>query len=56
MALRRHALASEDTRTEQPSREELLRVFTASTIPFVGFGFLDNIIMARCSWLTKRYA
>ena len=44
-ALRRHALASADNRTNRPSQEELTRVFTASTLPFIGFGFLDNFIM-----------
>jgi hypothetical protein len=47
VALKRHSLLQEDTRTERPCREELIRVFTASTIPFVGFGFLDNFIMVR---------
>lgn len=29
------------------TRDHLVRVFTASAIPFVGFGFLDNLIMVR---------
>lgn len=47
IAIKKHQVATKDTRVDTPSREELLRVFTASTLPFVGFGFLDNLIMVR---------
>jgi hypothetical protein len=44
-----HQLRSLGAKTNAgaPSREEVIRVFTASAIPFVGFGFLDNLIMVR---------
>jgi hypothetical protein len=44
-ALKRHQVASMDTRVDLPAREEMIRIFTASTLPFIGFGFLDNLIM-----------
>jgi hypothetical protein len=47
MALKAHQLASMDTRTALPERESMVRVFTATALPFVGFGFLDNLIMVR---------
>eukprot|EP00892_Ulva_mutabilis_P008577 jgi/Ulvmu1/6091/UM027_0069.1 len=38
--------AADAKSTETPlTREHHVRVFTASAIPFVGFGFLDNLIM-----------
>ena len=53
IALKKHQIAIKDTRVDIPSRDELLRIFTASTLPFVGFGFLDNLIMVRRSTATN---
>lgn len=59
VALKVHAQASQSeqaaaeavSKTTSLTSEQLTRVFTASAIPFVGFGFLDNLIMVRAAGL-----
>jgi membrane associated rhomboid family serine protease len=44
-ALKLHHFRSKTSLSGAPTREDVLRVFTASAIPFIGFGFLDNLLM-----------
>lgn len=44
---RQQAAGGAVSKTTSLTSEQLTRVFTASAIPFIGFGFLDNLIMVR---------
>jgi len=35
----------------EPTFQQLLRVAVTRGLPFVAFGFFDNIIMVRTAWL-----
>ena len=50
--LRRQA---EDALVPRPTKQQLFRLWLCTAIPFIGFGFIDNLVMvsAHGHWLRR---